>query len=175
MSSQILQQPPADHSLMNPQHDFRASSPPPTEIRPRRSKHMPDTALYSDIGTPVEESQFNFRRVPVAFDPVTHQSVEGVATLLDSGASSFADHDRMTSEPLTFVKDSVEGLNVSPPKKKRKTREDDGEYQPPGTRRVCRVLLTSHGPILTCSEWRGRERAVSQCVRHANPAALNHP
>lgn len=97
---------------------------------------MPDTAAYSDVGTPVEESQFTFRRVPVAFDPATHQTVEGVATPLDSGASPFAGHDRMPSEPLTFVKDSVEGLNVSPPKKKRKTKEDDGDYQPPGTRRV---------------------------------------
>lgn len=96
------------------------------------SKRMPDAAAYSDVGTPVEESHFNFRR----YDPAIHQSVEGVATPLDSGSSSLADHDRMPSEPLTFVKDSVEGLNVSPPKKKRKTKEDDGEYQPPGTRRV---------------------------------------
>lgn len=142
MPSQIQQQPPAlpaDPVLMNTQHDFRSSSPSPSHARRRRtsSKRTPDTPAYSDVGTPVEESQFNFRRVPVAFDPVTHQSVEGVATLLDSGASSFADHDRMPSESLTFVKDSVEGLNVSPPKKKRKTREEDSEYQPPGTRRVC--------------------------------------
>lgn len=94
-----------------------------------------------DVDMSTEDQPSSLRTVPISFDSITRQSVEGATTPLDSGASSYADQERMSVEPLTFVKDSVEGLaagtsGASPPKKRRRMKIDDGEYQPPGTRRV---------------------------------------
>lgn len=45
--------------------------------------------------------------------------------------------DVQGSQPnmLTFVKDGIPGMSQSPPKKRRKTADDDADYQPPGSRR----------------------------------------
>lgn len=125
----LMDRPPSSHS------------PPPAMRTRRRSQ----SGRLADYPAPSRNHMYQ----PTSLQPSSGwdpRSGEWVQAPHGPEGNFYPSHsppkDVQGSQPnmLTFVKDGIPGMSQSPPKKRRKTADDDADYQPPGSRRVCSPL-----------------------------------